>query len=190
MQLKDLIRTRRTIGAFTPQPVDPAQISALLETAIWTPNHRLTEPWRFVIITGEGVTAYANIRRAMVVESSRSADESERQKAGDGTYAKFAAIPAYLVVIQKLAADPEIREEDYAACAALIQNFLLLAWEKGIGTAWKTFKNDPRLRALIGLSEDEKVVGIIHIGYPDESPTCERSPIHERITIIDHNTAE
>jgi nitroreductase len=125
----------------------------------------------------------------MVVESSKSADESERQKAGDGTYAKFAAIPAYLVVIQKLAADPEIRDEDYAACAALIQNFMLLAWDQGIGTAWKTFKNDPRLRALAGLGEDEKVVGIIHIGYPDESPTSARSPINERITIIDHNTA-
>jgi nitroreductase len=185
--LADLIRTRRTIGAFTDQPMAAETISALLETAVWTPNHRMTEPWRFIIVTGDGRSAYANVRRQMVIETSKSADEAERQKAGDGTFDKFAAIPAYLLVIHKQAADPEICEEDYAACAALIQNFMLLAWEQRIGTAWKTFKNDARLRALFQLTADEKVVGIIHIGYPAETPTSARQPLNGRVTLIDHD---
>jgi nitroreductase len=186
--LANLIRTRRTIGAFTDQPLAAETILSLLETAVWTPNHRMTEPWRFIVITGDGRLAYADIRRQMVIETSKAADEAERQKAGDGTFNKFAAIPAYLVVVQKQAADPEICEEDYAACSALIQNFMLLAWEAGIGTAWKTFKNDARLRALFQLSADEKVVGIVHIGYPAETPTSTRQPLAGRITLIDQES--
>jgi nitroreductase len=186
MSLKDLILTRRTIGAFTDQPISADIVIDLLDTAVWTPNHRLTEPWRFVVMTGDGRHAYASIRREMALEGSKSPDVGDRQKAGDGTFDKFAAIPAYLVVIQKQAADPEVCEEDYAACAALIQNFMLLAWEQRIGTAWKTFKNDPRLRALFNLNPHEKVVGIVHIGYPAETPTSQRAALDGRITLIDH----
>lgn len=188
MSLKDLILTRRTIGAFTDQPISPDTVIDLLDTAVWTPNHRLTEPWRFVILTDDGRDAYASIRREMAIEGSKSSDPDDRQKAGDGTFVKFAATPAYLVVIQKQSADPEICEEDYAACAALIQNFMLLAWEQKIGTAWKTFKNDLRLRTLFNLTTDEKVVGIVHIGYPAETPTSQRAALDSRITIIDQVT--
>jgi nitroreductase len=182
--LADLIRSRRTIGAFTPTPIEPETVAALLETAVWTPNHRMTEPWRFIIVTGEGRALYADARRRMVIAASRAADKAERQLAGDRVFARFAAIPAYLLVVQQQAAKADVREEDYAACAALIQNFMLLAWEVGIGTAWKTFADEPPLRALFGLRDDEKVVGIVHIGYPAETPTSTRAPLAERITFM------
>jgi nitroreductase len=185
VNLAALIRARRTVGAFRDEAVDPELIADLLDTAVWTPNHRLTQPWRFVVLTGAGVERYAAVRREMVIAASKADDEAERQDMGDRVYAKFASIPAYLLVIQKEAAKADVREEDYAACAALIQNFLLLAWERGIGTAWKTFKNDARLRALFALADDEKVVGIIHIGYPaDEHGERARVPARDRISHI------
>jgi nitroreductase len=184
MTIAAIIRERRTIGSFSDRPVSPDQIVSLLETAVWAPNHRMTEPWRFVIVTAQGVIRYAEIRAAMAQDASRSADEADRQRAYDGTLAKFAAIPAYLLVIQKQVADDEIRMEDYAACSALIQNFMLLAWEAGLGTAWKTFKDDPRLRSMFALAGDERVVGIVHVGYANESPQSQRSPLESRISMI------
>jgi nitroreductase len=62
--LAELIRTRRTVGAFTAQPIPADLIMTLLETAVWAPNHRLTEPWRFVMMTGAGCSAYAEVRPA------------------------------------------------------------------------------------------------------------------------------
>jgi nitroreductase len=183
MLIADLIRSRRTIGAFLDEPIAPEMIIDWLNAAVWTPNHHMTEPWRFIILVGEATSQYADIRRHMAIEKSKSNDAQERQQAGDGTYAKFAAIPAYLIVVQKLAPDEETRDEDFAACAALIQNFMLLAWGDGVGTAWKTFKNDPRLRALFELKDDEKVVGIVHIGYPAENPVSRRSSLEARVII-------
>lgn len=180
-RLEELIRTRRTISTFSDQPIDVALIESLLETAVWTPNHRLTEPWRFILITDEGVKGYASIRSEMAISIAAT---PEQITAKDAVFQKFANVPAYLVVALRTSPNPEIAEEDYGACCALIQNFLLLAWEQGIGTAWKTFKNDPRLRAFIGLNADERVAGIIQIGYPSETPVSERRSIQDRITTI------
>jgi nitroreductase len=185
MDLSEAIRTRRSVGTFTDQPVEPELVLELLETAVWVPNHRLTEPWRFILLTGESAARYADIRREMALDACALEDAEARRQVGDGTYRKFRAIPAFLAVVMKEHPDAEIREENYAACCCLVQNFLLLAWQRGLGTSWKTFKRDPRLRALLGLAGDETVVGWLHLGYPDGAiaPSV-RSPAHTRLTVL------
>ncbi len=170
MELIEAIRTRRSIGAFTDQPVEPELVVDLLETAVWVPNHRLTEPWRFVLLTGDAATRYAEIRRDMALDTCVSTDPETIRQTGEGTYQKFSGIPAFLAVIMKDNPNPEVREEDFAACCCLTQNFLLLAWARGLGTSWKTFKRDPRLRELLALADDETVVGWLHVGYPASTP--------------------
>lgn len=175
MKVAELIRSRRSVGAFTPEPVSLALVEELLESAVFAPNHRMTQPWRFVVIAGDAVQKYAQIRADMVSDPAKM----------EGTFAKFAAIPLYLVVINQPCSNAEIQQEDYAASAALIQNFMLLAWERGLGTAWKTFKPDPRLREFAGVAEGETVVGIVHVGYPaEELRAGQRKPVHDRITTI------
>ena len=49
----EVIKTRRNIKEFTDQPVSQSQIAELLDSAIWAPNHRNTEPWRFVVVKKE-----------------------------------------------------------------------------------------------------------------------------------------
>lgn len=181
LQLAELIRTRRTIGAFTDQPIPEGLIESLLDTAVWTPNHRLTEPWRFIYLTGAGCAGYATVRGEMAIGNAAT---PEMVAAKAAIFQKFSTIPGILVVAVRVNSNLEIAEEDYAACSALIQNFLLLAWDQGLGTAWKTFKNHPLLRAFLGLEDDEKVVGVIHMGYPAESPVSQRQPIHQRITYL------
>ena len=189
MDLVEAIRARRSVGAFTAQPVAPELVLELLETAVWVPNHRLTEPWRFVLLTGDSAVRYAEIRRDMALDACALEDEAARRQVGEGTYQKFSGIPAFLAVIMKEHADAEIREEDYAACCCLVQNFLLLAWARGLGTSWKTFKRDRRLRALLGLADDETVVGWLHLGYPaGATPPTLRSPAHTRLTVLNGAT--
>jgi nitroreductase len=186
--LQTLIRTRRTIGKFLQSPApDTEQILDLLDAAVYAPNHHLTEPWRFVLLSGETKDKYAQIRGDMTAEKIEpTKGEAARQEAWQGAYTKFANVPLYLVVAVRVDANSETAEEDFAAACAMTQNLLLLAWQQGIGTAWKTFKNDPRLRTLCGLAEDEKVVGIVHVGYPDPSEqfNARRLPARYKATIL------
>ena len=185
MDLVELIRTRRSIGKFTAAPVSLDLVQELLATAVYAPNHRLTEPWRFVLLAGRAREQYAAIRRDMVLEFMKGQGDSERQQAAEGTFSKFMNVPVYLLVVMRVHGIAEIDDEDYAACCCLIQNFLLLAWDRGLGTTWKTFKNDPRMRALAGLAADERVVGVVHIGYSaEEERPGQRKPAGERITLL------
>ena len=52
-QLKRIIEGRRSIGKVTDERPDRALIEQVLESATWAPNHRLTEPWRFVVLAGQ-----------------------------------------------------------------------------------------------------------------------------------------
>ena len=184
VNLTELIRSRRSISSFRPDPIPPGTIETLLETAVYAPNHHLTEPWRFVYMTGASVAAYAAIRRDMAMPGFMKMDPAVRELAANGTYHKFAAVPAYLVVIMGINSRPDIADEDYAACAALIQNFLLLAWAQGIGSCWKTLKDDIRLKTFVGLQENERSAGIIHLGYPAEIPASQRKSVLSRLTYL------
>ena len=46
----EAVRTRRTIKAYDPAPVDRGTLDELFDLARWAPNHNLTNPWRFRVV--------------------------------------------------------------------------------------------------------------------------------------------
>ncbi|WP_458353490.1 nitroreductase family protein [Peribacillus frigoritolerans] len=53
MKLEDIIKERRSIKRFKDIPVPIDTIQSLLETSTWAPNHKMTQPWRFVVVHGD-----------------------------------------------------------------------------------------------------------------------------------------
>ena len=58
MDVLEAIDTRRSIKEFTGRPVTREEIERLLEAAVQSPNHRMTEPWRFYVLGREARRAY------------------------------------------------------------------------------------------------------------------------------------
>lgn len=57
-EVNKIIRNRRSqfVAQFKENdPIDDWIIEELLENANWAPTHKLTEPWRFVVFSGEGL---------------------------------------------------------------------------------------------------------------------------------------
>ena len=44
---------RRMAWRFTNEPVSREAVDRMLEAAVWAPNHRMTEPWRFFVLEKE-----------------------------------------------------------------------------------------------------------------------------------------
>jgi len=77
--------------------------------------------------------------------------------------------------------------EDYAAASTLIQNAQLLAWDRGIGSCWKTpaYIEDPKIREVLGVKSGERIISMLQFGYFDEVPKGrERTPVEEKITFF------
>lgn len=179
--IAQLIQERRTVRTFKSEAVSTELLLKLLNVAIWAPNHRNRQPWRFILFTGEGRTRFAN---AMV--QSYSAEDKE--KYGQKKKEYLEAVPAHLIVVLKEDPRPKEWEEDYAAVCSLIQNFQLAAWEQGLGVVWKTnhYGYDPGFRDAIEVKPGEKIAGVLHIGYPEFIPQAQpRTPAEQLITIIE-----
>lgn len=175
--LPELLRTRRTVGAFRPEPVPAAIVDEALELATWAPNHRKTEPWRFTLL---GAVA----RQAIIEQNAALVAAKKGADAGEAKRRQWSAVPGWLIVTQVLRADPFTREEDYAACCCAIQNLMLAFWSHGVGTKWSTgdVTRDPVFAAAAGFDPArERVVGLIWFGYPEVVPQQGRKPTEEVI---------
>src|SRR5205085_12340108 len=86
--------------------------------------------------------------------------------------------PVYIIVSMVTNPDELTREEDYAATMMAIANLLVAAQSLGLGTYLRTggVMRDPALLELAGIPENQRVVGIISLGYPadQESPRRRR----------------
>lgn len=170
MALIDLLRRRRSIKRFTDRVVTRDEIETLLAAAVLTPNHRLTEPWRFYVLGPEARHAYGlalGERKARKLEDADAARTLRERVA-----AEHRALPAMIAVAVVTNDNPEIRDEDYAATMMGIENLLLAAVELGLGTALRTggVMGDAAARATAGVAENERIVAIVNVGEPAEVP--------------------
>ncbi|OPH48647.1 nitroreductase [Paenibacillus ferrarius] len=186
MELTKLIKERRSVHQFEDKPVSVELISELLDTAVWVPNHRMTQPWRFVIIQGEGRCKLADIVREF--RAAKESDPAKAQEIGQKLYDKFMSVPMFLAVVLQVNDNPAIAEEDYASASCLIHNFGLLAWEQGIGMVWETYPllQLASFREAFGVKSDERIIGSLHVGYPGKVPSPQqRIPASERLTVME-----
>ncbi|UKS27657.1 nitroreductase [Paenibacillus sp. HWE-109] len=186
MELTKLIKERRSVHQFDYKSVPLEVVSELLDTAVWVPNHRMTQPWRFVIIQGEGRQKLADI-----VRKFREANEPDPVKAkeiGQKLFDKFMSVPMFIAVVLQVNANPAIAEEDYASASCVIHNFSLLAWEQGIGMVWETYPllRLDAFREAFGVKPDERIIASMHVGYPGKIPPAQqRIPASERLTVLE-----
>ena len=170
MTVETAIRTRTSVKQFTERPIRPQEIEQLLELAVWAPNHRMTEPWGFLVLGEEARKAYARVLGGRKAKNANTPEAAEmvRRKVESQTL----AVPAIVVVTSHLHEDPEIREEDLAATWMAVQNICLAAVERGLGTHIKTgaVLQDPALREAWQLPDERRAVALLHIGQPDGEP--------------------
>ena len=183
MSVLDVIRTRRSIGQFRSDPVPREVIDALLEAAVWTPNHRLTEPWQFYVLGPESKRRFAEIRRDArrdaLPDPHAPGAQPALQKLHDGTL----NTPVIIVFAAAGHTDPEVKEENEWATFGAAYAFMLGAWARGIGTYFRTGRGvlgSPELRTLLNLPPDHRIIGVVYAGYPAIVPQKKRTPAAEK----------
>jgi nitroreductase len=160
----DAIRRRRSTKSFTSKPVPREEIELLLDLATCAPNHRMTEPWNFIVLGPQAKRRFGEIkggRRAAKMEDPDSA-----RAVLEKTVSGMEAIPANVGFVQKVSPEPEVREEDYAAVYMGIQNFLIGALASGFGTHVRTgaIMEAPEVRDALGVGEGERIVALVELG--------------------------
>ena len=187
-QLNTIIRERRSV--FVRQydagkRVDDRIIEQMLENANWAPTHKLTEPWRFTVFTGDGLNTFARLQASIYRNTAGTAFKEDN-------YQKLLTNPltaSHIISIgMKRHAAANIPEfEEIAAVACAVQNMYLTATVYNVGCYWTTggVTNVQAARPFFDLGPEDKLMGFLYVGViavPSAPGT--RKPVSQKIKWI------
>jgi nitroreductase len=175
-----VIRNRRTINFFKKELPPKELVLQAIDIARWAPNHHLSEPWRFYLLSEQTKKTIVDLNADLVARK-------KGEHAGELKRDRWSSIPGWLVVTCLRSSDDLRAREDYAATCCSIYALSLYLWAQGVGTKWTTGEvtRDPRFYDAIWTDPViESVVGLIWYGYASEIPVTARKPVSEIVVEI------
>lgn len=150
----DIIFARRSIRAYSGEPVTEAQIRSLLEAGMAAPSAWNRKPWHFVVVTDkQSLQALADLH----------------------PYGKMIATAAVGIAV---CGDPAESDLWVQECAAVTENILIAVAGLGLGGVWLGCHGRPEreqsVRDVLGIPREIGVLSVLSIGNPH--PAEEKEP--------------
>lgn len=197
-----VIQDRRSIRQYSQDPVSEEHLQMILEAARQAPSGENAQPWRFVIVKdkdtrkqlgaiaggGSGRRFTAEFVTQKMQERFESLEDEAKKKAifeklTSGRVSAFLAdAPVSIVVCGR----KDVWDLPYDTSAA-IENMLLMITALGLGACWVIapcidIRDEERLKDLLGVPEEIKVVSIVAVGHPTRPHRPRpRLPMHELV---------
>ena len=173
----EAIHNRRMNNEFTDAAPSRESLQRMLEAAVWAPNHRLTNPWRFFVLEKGGEKRAEVAQLAYDNLFARSGNHEN----ADGSRQRVLDAPALIYVYSVSADSEEMTQENYAAACCAVQNLLLAAVAEGLAGDWSTGNTTrhPDLAETMGGESDWTMVGALFIGQPARPSASVRAPADE-----------
>jgi nitroreductase len=146
MDVFKAINSRKSIRAFKSTPLKKEQINRILEAARLAPSAHNYQPWKFVLVKEDGLKkklARACLNQTFIAE-------------------------APIVIVGTV----DLLASEYALVdgAIALEHIVLQAEELGLGTCWIGAFDESKVKELLLIPKNYKVVGIIPVGEKNEKP--------------------
>jgi len=150
MELKEAIRGRRSVRTFLEKDIENELIDELISEAIYAPTASNAQAWKFIVIDCKKIKE--------LLSKKINAELINRAQKG------------ILVLYRKdVSVNYRMYKDHIQSASAFIQNLLLLAHEKGIGTCWWCNLPHPRyVRKILNIPKHYDVISYVCLGYPKE----------------------
>ncbi len=146
MEFFDVVAARKSIRDYQQKPVEPEKLNRILEAARQAPSWGNKQACRYIIVT----------------------DKKKIDEIG-GTLLGFIKQAPILVIA---CADPKAsgshNNMDYylVDVGIALQQLVLAATNEGLGTCWIGGHDEAKIKQLLSIPQNIKVVAITPIGYP------------------------
>jgi nitroreductase len=175
----EAIHSRRSVGRMTDEVPSREVIEELLDADVQAPNHHVTLPWRFFVMSGDARVRFGEAVAESLRPKLTDLDETRREGILADERRKPLRSPVLIAV--GVRHDPEIKatpREDLQAVSAAIQNLLLAAQAKGLAAVWRTGSGaySDSVKAHFGLSPEDELAGFVYLGYPNKEFVAQIPP--------------
>ena len=179
MDFLEVLKNRHSVRDFADRPVPHAIIQRVVGAAALAPSAMNEQPWRFYIAEGATRARVGEIMAQSTVYLDDYMDVLGPEHYAEATrwYSDLGGAPV-IVCATALDSDDELTYLNrILAIGAAVEHVLLAATNEGLGTCAITFgfwvRDD--LAEAFGVPEGRKVVALVALGYPGETPP---PPIH------------
>jgi nitroreductase len=199
---RKIINDRRSIRQYTDEPVSEEHLEMILEAARQAPSGENAQPWRFIVVKdgtmrqqlgavaggGSGRRFTAEFVTQKMQERFSSLEDEAKKKAifeklTSGRVSAFLSdAPVSVVVCGR----KDVWDLPYDTSAA-IENMLLMVTALDLGACWVIapcidIRDEERLKELLGVPEEVKIVSIVSIGHPTRAHRPRpRIPLNELV---------
>ena len=150
--------TRKSIRKYKKEPISENVFKNILEAGRRSPSAVNSQPWHFVVLR----------------------DLEAKEACSFGGYNGFTREADFIVVGLYKPSEVMIEKLALMDVTIALQNMVTAAWLQGVGSCWIGAWNDARLRDILNLPTDTKIVGLIPFGIPDENPSQPpKKPLNE-----------
>lgn len=177
------IYDRRSIRKFIDKPISQKDIMDIIQSGVKAPSSKNRQPWKYIVIQGNAKADMLNVfRKGIDREENESAllpQSKQHIAAAKYTVDIMEKAPTIIFVVNSLGKSilSELTPEEhiYEICniqsiSASIQNMLLAATEKGIGSLWICDIYFAYSELCEWLNSDGQFIAAIAFGYPNEFP--------------------
>lgn len=188
-ELNHLIRHRRSVYPkdYSGETVSDQIIQQMLENANWAPTHKLTQPWRLVVFSGEGLKKLAAFQGECYKQVTQAMGTFQEDRY-QGLLVKPMESSHIIAVGMKRDEKKSLPEwEELGAVFCAVQNMYLTAAAYGVGCYLSTggITNFEEAKSFFGLGPEDKLCGFLHVGIPKGAiKDSMRKPLQERVTVV------
>lgn len=152
MDVLTAIKERRSIRKYADKPVEEEKLQKVLEAARLSPSARNQQEWKFIVVKDP------EIRKRLTEEAIGQPFVGEAP-----------------IILVCCGTEPEsimrCGQPRYTVDLSIATAYMILAaYEQGLGTCWLGSFDENKVKEILDIPEDVRVVSITPLGYPDESP--------------------
>jgi 5,6-dimethylbenzimidazole synthase len=173
---ESLLQARRDVRGnhfLRNKPVGDDDIQRILQAALWAPSVGYSQPWRFVVISNDGIKQ--QVADSFKRENAKAAhlfDEKQQQY----QQLKLEGIhesPVNIAVFYEASDSPVLGQTsmqqmgEYSVVCA-VQNMWLMARSMNIGMGWVSILNPDEVKTILSAPQNHKLVAYLCVGKVDE----------------------
>ncbi len=194
MEVIDLVKSRRSIRQYRPEPVADSTVELVLEAARWAPSWANTQCWRFVVVrdaavkekladTLIGISGKAGQSLQIMPDGETVAPKKGVSERPNRAAEAMRQAPLAIVACAELGKSGYYRRDPGEAAtdkgdwymfdvALAMQNLVLAAHSLGLGTVYVGAFDARKAAQILAVPPGYAVVAMTPLGYPDAEPVA------------------
>jgi len=163
MKVSEAVRTRKSVRSYLDKTVEEDKLLAVLEAGRLAPSASNRQEWRFIVVK----------------------DTETKKKLAEAANSQSFVAEAFVVIAACAKTDEHVMSCGQACypidVAIALDHMTLAAVELGLGTCWIGAFNEGKVKEILGVPAEIRVVALMPLGYPYDSSVTnkKRLPLNE-----------